>query len=228
MNHRTPLRLLLLALLVPLGVVSLSGCDGSIDELPIDEIPEPETPANITDPVREPVGPADLPHGRALRRMSAAQFNASLTVATGQTWSAYETYAAALGRADFAQVTEEGVEFNVTFEKLVEDAARVTCRAAVTADEAEGVETPVILRHLTSVDRDPIMYRANLEYMLLRFLGATDFNDDDERLSPWMTLLQAPTYDAEGTEAELTDELMAERWTAVCVGLVTHPDFVSY
>lgn len=226
MTKRVPFRLLLLSLWVPLGAVS--ACDGSIDELPMDEIVEPETPANISDPVRDPVGPADLPQGRALRRMSAAQFNASLTVATGQTWRDYETYAAALGRADFAQVTEEGVEFNVTFEKLVEDAARVTCRAAVTADEADGVESPVILRHVTSVERDPVMYRANLEYMLLRFLGATDFAADDERLAPWMTLLQAPTYDAEGTEAELTDELMAERWTAVCVGLVTHPDFVSY
>ena len=160
--------------------------------------------------------------------MSAAQFNASLTVATGQTWADYETYAAALGRADFAEVTEEGTEFNVTFEKLVEDAARMTCRAAVAADGAEGAEEQIILRHLSSVERDPIMYRANLEYLLLRFLGAADFVDDDERLRPWMTLLQAPTYDEEGTEAELTDELMAERWTAVCVGLVTHPDFVSY
>ncbi|MFT5354767.1 MAG: hypothetical protein ACI9KE_001975 [Polyangiales bacterium] len=222
MNHRIPLRLLF-ALLIPLGA-----CDGSIDDLPIDEIPEPVTPANLSEPIRDPVGPADLPQGRALRRMSAAQFNASLTVATGQTWGDYETYAAALGRADFAQVTEEGVEFNVTFEKLVEDAARVTCRGAVTADEAEGAEERIILRHLTSMERDPIMYRANLEYMLLRFLGSADFVDGDERLTPWMTLLQAPTYDAEGTEAELTDELMAERWTAVCAGLVTHPDFVSY
>lgn len=224
MKHQIPFRLLLLALLAPLGA-----CDGSIDELPIDEPPpEPETPENVTDPIREPVGPADLPQGRALRRMSAAQFNASLTVATEQIWNDYETYAAALGRADFAQVTEEGVEFNVTFEKLVEDAARVTCAAAVTADQAEGAGEGIVLRHITAVDRDPIMYRANLEYMLLRFLGASDFVDGDQRLTPWMTLLRAPTYDEEGTEAELTDEIVAERWTAVCVGLVTHPDFVAY
>ena len=155
--------------------------------------------------------------------MSAAQFNASLEIATGQRWSDYERYAAALGRADFAEITEEGAEFNVTFEKLVEDAARKTCRAAVAADIA-GAEDPAILRHASTEDLDEATLVENLEYLLLRFHGSHDLTGaSDERVEPWLNLLLA-----ERPGMEIDAEVMQARWTAVCVGLVTHPEFVSY
>ncbi|MEM6954600.1 MAG: hypothetical protein AAF645_02895 [Myxococcota bacterium] len=198
----------------------LGACDGTIDDVTV-ELPEPTEPVdpgNLSDPVRDPIGPADLAPGRTLRRMTASQFNASLTVATGQVWDDFERYAAALGRADFAEITEEGTEFNVTFEKLVEDAARETCRDAVEAD-LDGASPAVILRHAAVEDAGEAVFRENLAYLLLRFQGKTD----EGAQAPWLALLQAPADD------EMNDaQRMQARWTAVCVGLVTHPDFVAY
>ncbi len=227
MKRQTSLRTFATTLLSAMvSLLGLTACEGAIEGEQMMPPPTPREPDNVDVPVRNPVGPAELPPGRALRRMSAAQFRDSLEVATGQAWADYETYAAALGRADFAEVTEEGTEFNVTFEKLVEDAARETCAAAVEADLDEGGN--IILRRVSIEERSPSAFRANLEYLLLRFWGASNFIDDDPRLAPWMTLLEAPTFDDEGEEAERTDAVMAERWAAVCVGLVTHADFVAY
>lgn len=194
-------------------------CDGQIGDTAV----EPSEPSEVEPtrpPARDPVGDATLPAGRRLRRMTADQFVASLEVATGQRWADYERFAAAMGRADFGEITEEGLELNVTFEKLVEDAARATCEDAVVAD-VEGGDT--ILRHASVSDRDEDAFVANLEYLFLRFLGQP-LAEGDSRLDPWLGLLNAPP--AEG--AEITDATMRRRWTAVCVGLVTHPDFVSY
>ncbi len=157
---------------------------------------------------------------RATRRLSAEQFHRSLTAATGQEWSDYERFAAALGRPDFATVNQESRDISVTFDKLVHDAARVTCRDAVQADVDSA--TDVILRHATLEDREPAKLEENLSYLHLRFLTA-EVASGDERLRPWMDLLGAPFKNDKPPYNE-----MKNRWTAVCVGLATHPDFLTY
>ena len=175
-------------------------------------------------PGKEGEGSAEHPKARQIARLSADQFHRSLEVATGQSWQDYGTYAAALGKPDLAEVTEEGTSFSVSFDKFVHDAARATCRAAVDADLGGMLEgEPVILRHAQVSDRSPLVYTENLQYLLLRFL-AIEVDADDVRLDPWLTLLTAPPPEGE----ELSDDLMADRWWAVCVGLATHPDFLSY
>ena len=198
-------------------------CEGEIDTSATDpDTPELVTPSEWDPPSRESVGEATLPAGRRLRRMSADQFVASLEVATGQRWRDYERFAGAMGRADFAEITEEGTELNVTFEKLVEDAARATCDDAVAADVA-GADPAVVLRHATVEDRDSAAYRENLRYLYLRFLAQKIESDEDPRLAPWLALLSAPA-----DNEMLSDADLRRRWTAVCVGLVTHADFVAY
>src|SRR5688572_20176856 len=49
-------------------------------------------------------GPAEFPAGRRIRRMTADQYMRSLEVATGQTWPDYAEFAAALGKADYAEI----------------------------------------------------------------------------------------------------------------------------
>lgn len=204
-----------------LATMGLVACQGTIEappDVPVDPTEE------VIPPSRDPVGGAELAPGRALRRMTAAQFNRSLTVATGQEWEDFDRYASALGAADFAEVTEEGTEFNVTFEKLVEDAARETCRAAVAADIAREVgEENVILRHASVESREEAEYVSNLSYLFMRFLGQPVLAGDS-RMTPWLGLLNAPPE----PETDLDDTTLRARWTAVCVGLVTHPDFVAY
>lgn len=171
-----------------------------------------------TPPDRDPESPTDVAPGRRLRRLSADQFARSLQVATGQSWSRYAQYAGALGKADWSQITEEGVDIGVTFDKLVTDAARETCGRAVTAPGQ------AIMRYATLSDRpafndDKLL--ANLKYLLLRFHGVDVTADDDPRLTPWLAVLRTGTPPA-------NDTAMGQRWTAVCIGLATHPDFLTY
>ncbi|MBL4633655.1 MAG: hypothetical protein JKY56_07275 [Kofleriaceae bacterium] len=181
---------------------------------------EPEKVPDNTPPLVEPSGFVDTSSQRRVRRLSAEQFHNSLQVATNQAWSKYERFAAALGRADFGETTSEGGDISVTFDKLVHDAARETCLAAVEADVQ--MADNVILRHVSLADRDLPKLSANLRYLFLRFLAVQIDADDDARFSPWLTLLQTKA------DGELSDNDMQMRWAAVCVGLVTHPDFLTY
>jgi len=176
------------------------------------------TDAGSQPPGRDPAGPTDTAPGRRIRRLSADQFARSLQVATGQTWTRYAQYAGALGKADWSQITEEGTDIGVTFDKLVDDAARETCKKAVTAPGQ------AIMRFAALADRPGVAddkLRANLKYLLLRFLGEDVSADDDPRLTPWLGVLTGGT-------PPTTDALMGQRWEAVCIGLATHPDFLTY
>jgi hypothetical protein len=169
-------------------------------------------------PDRDPEGPTDVAPARRIKRLTADQFARSLQVATGQTWSRYAQFAGALGKADWSQITEEGTDLGVTFAKLVTDAARETCGRAVSAPGQ------AILRYATSGDRPgaaDAKIVANLKYLLLRFLGEDVTADDDPRLAPWLAVLRGGTPPA-------TDAAMNQRWVAVCIGLATHPDFLTY
>lgn len=170
-------------------------------------------------PGRDPVGPTDPAPGRRVRRLTADQFARSLQVATGQAWSRYATYAETMGKPDFGELTDEGTDLSVTFDKLVHDAARETCGRAVDLDRTTA--TTVIMRDARPADRDHAKSVANLQYLFLRFLGVAIDAADDARLAPWLTLLEA-------APAPTTDVEMATRWKAVCIGLVTHPDFITY
>lgn len=164
-------------------------------------------------------GPAEFPIGRKIRRMTADQFARSLHVATGQQWPGFAKFAAALGQADFAEITAHDRSLSVTFDKFIHDAALSTCRAAITNDLETG--DTVILRHSTLMGDDTAL-RANLAYLMLRFL-AVDVPTNDERLDPWLAVLNAPS------QLKLSeDEIRRERWVAVCVGLATHVDFITY
>ena len=199
-----------MATLMALCAVGMLGCSDSTD---IDPTPPDKDPGDPTDP-------AD---GRRLSRLTADQFHRSLQVATGQTWSQFENFAATLGRADFVEINDEGRDLSITFDKLVHDAARETCKEAVNADVLAIPAPGVILARATVADRGTPELAANLQYMLLRFFGQKVTDAADARLLPWLELL---THD-DGT-GPITDETMAERWKAVCIGFVTHPDFVTY
>ena len=172
-----------------------------------------------TPPDRDPGSPSELDPGRRVRRLTADQFHRSLQVATGQSWSQFDEYSAALGKADFSEINQEGIDLSVTFDKLVHDAAREACKSAVTADRAG---SDVILRHATVADRGEDEMVANLKYLVMRFLGFRVDTAGDSRLTSWLGLLR------DGDVASLSDDDMALRWEAVCIGLATHPDFLTY
>ncbi len=211
---------------VALAVLALAlACEGVVEEPATRPDPPFEGPTTegVARPEREVVGAAEHPPTRTVRRLTADQFYRSLVTVTGQEWSGYERFANALGRPDLAEVTDEGRDLSVTFAKLVDDASRDTCRAAVVADRTAPAGEGAILRYVSASDRAPAALATNLRYLFLRFLSVEITSDDDPRLEPWMTLLTTPP-----AEGDFTDEAMEDRWQAVCVGLVTHPDFLTY
>jgi hypothetical protein len=181
--------------------------------------------ADSGEPGHHGEGEAEEPAGRRMRRMTAIQFHRSLVTVTGQPWPFFDEFARAMGQADYAEITEEGLELSVTFDKFVHDAALHSCAAAIAADLA-GSDAGIVLRWVAVSERDEVKIRRNLDYMMLRFLGQ-EMQDEDPRVEPWMTLLTA-SPDEDEPFGDIDDELMRERWTAVCMGLVTHPDFVTY
>lgn len=210
-----------------IGVVLLAACQGAIGG-PVDDDPrdpvDPTDPIDADAPIRESVGGADLDDARRVRRLTADQIARSLEVATGQTWRDYDRFAGALGKPDLAEVTDEGLSVSVAFAKLVEDGARATCDAAVNADVDRPAAERVILRHAGPDDASFESHVENLRYLLLRFWAVEVTEPTDERLVPWLGLLSAPRRDGE----ELTNADRLARWKAVCVGLATHPDFLTY
>ena len=241
------------ALTVPLFGVLLSACyagtgfqsetDDSADGLPSGEAGDAEDTGNDPDdaddadddgdsgsPNPDGEGPAELPQGRQIRRLTADQFVRSLEKVTEQPWPDYELYAAAMGKADFAEITEHDRNLSVTFEKFANDAAIATCRAAVDSD-AMG-ETDAILRFATldveeGGELAPLLetdIRANVQYLFLRFLG-DEVALDSPLVDPWVELVLAPMITDDETTAL---DVQRERWAAVCVGFATHVDFITY
>ena len=211
-------------MVLPVLALALA-CEGVVEDPSTGLEPPFEGPTTegVAPPEREVVGPAEHEATRRVRRLTADQFYRSLVTVTGQEWSSYERYADALGRPDLAEVTDEGRDLSVTFAKLVDDASRATCRAAVLADREVPAGEGTILRHVSASDRAPAALATNLRYLFLRFLSVELTSDDDPRLEPWMAVLTTPP-----AEGEFTDRAMEDRWQAVCVGLVTHPDFLTY
>lgn len=199
----------------PPGRVPTDDDEGDDDGEPSDDGPDSGEPGHHGE------GDADEPPGRHMRRMTAAQFHRSLVTVTGQPWPHFDEFAGAMGQADFAEITDESRDLSVTFDKFVHDAALHSCAAAIAAD-GDGSDAGIVMRWVGVAERDLVKIRRNLDYLMLRFLGQ-EMADEDPRVEPWMDLLTA-----EPDEGEIDDELMRERWTAVCIGLVTHPDFMTY
>lgn len=218
-----------LAPLVALCALALvaPACSGSVAGDPPD--PDRDLPPTI-DVDRDPIGSVDDSAARRVRRLTADQWNASLTIATGQTWSDWDENADALGRPDFTMVTEEGEQLSVVFEQLIGEAARETCHAAIVSDRALATsEERAILGAVDLAAPEPAARLANLRRLLLRFHGHDVTSDTDARVTPWLELLDAPLDAADLGSAVRTDEdVEALRWEAICIGLATHSDFLTY
>lgn len=221
---------LLAALLAACGAPGAGdpGTDDPGTDDPGTDDPGTDDPGTGVD--RDPTGPSELDPARAPQRLSAQQLHASLIVATGQRWAGFEDAAATLGRPDFTQTTEEGRQISVAFETLIGEGARATCRAAVAADRALPVESEerAILRGVDLDGPDASARRANLRRLILRFHGHEVVADDDPRASPWLELLDAPIDPADVGRTASAADVEALRWEALCVGLATHPDFLTY
>lgn len=217
-----------------LGVLSallLWGCSSSEPAPVAPPPPMPDPHAVGLTPVGDGALVPDPPPPEApwasRRRMTVDQLDASIRAATGGLfWSdtlgndQLVTLSATLGKPDFIDSTQEDLSVSLLFQKFLGDAARDVCTRMVEGEVAG--ERPVLLMALaepgTAAALTDAAVDANLQQLLLRFHGQ-DFDLASARLSPWRWLYTS-TLHVTG------DPLVA--WRAVCVGLLSHPDFYSY
>lgn len=180
-------------------------------------------------PVAELPLSAEQSPGRSWRRMNIDQLRASIEQATGGlSWTEeqegedvelFEQLAGSLGKPDYLSATEEELAPGLLFQKFLDDAAGSVCRDLVAVDP--GRAEPTFFVHATLDDTpssNPEAIEENLRAALLRFHGRR-LPAGDPALEPYKTLLSTVYADA-------ADMRLA--WRAVCVGLITHPDFYSY
>ena len=198
---------------------------------PIQTDPSTGPGSYLDDAHGTPLGEVDPPDpaedGRPMRRMDIDQLNASLRAVTGGIgWEIdgvdqLEDLASTLGRPDYEQSTAEDLTPSLLFQKFLDDAANHVCEELV-ARESVGEPDNVFLVNATLADTsasNPDAIAADLRGALLRFHGHA-LDEGDPQLEPWRFLFDT-TVDVTGGDTYAA-------WRAVCIGLVTHPDFTLY
>lgn len=192
--------------------------------------------------------------GRGPRRLDVDQFRAALINAVGVTWTQprrilsaefptgsyddpaadmLEMLAGTLGRPDYETSTTESLDPSVTFNKLVGDAARKACRDGITADLGRARAQRILVREVGETDTaasNPTGVRRNLSYLALRF-WARSLPADSPQLEPlYQLFVRASTAPVEGNPmmGGRAAGTPADGWRAVCIALVTDPQFLTY
>jgi len=164
--------------------------------------------------------------------MNLDQLDAALEQATGVAWTerrggvdvrVLTLLAGTLGKPDYIQNTVEDLTPSALFQKFLDDAARTTCEARVRLDLAGGAEAgewgplwgALSLREPPSEEA----LSAQLRALALRFHGQALPDGDSAALAYWRWLYETARLVGGGPEVA---------WRALCVGLITHPDFYSY
>jgi hypothetical protein len=197
-------------------LLALIGCSGEL----------PEGDLTVTDIAEVDLIDPDGSVGRPRRRMNIDQLAVAIEAVTGFPWAEedeqlFERLSGTLGKPEFLDSTEEDLTPGLLFQKFLDDAAKQTCRKRVSADGTapEGERLFIQPADPAADPRlDPEATRVTLQRAVLRFHGRS-LPDSHPDLARWEWLVNT-AYDRTGTG------IVA--WRAVCVGLITHPDFYSY
>lgn len=182
------------------------------------------------------LGLAATPLVRTPGRMRIDQIRRSLEVITGGlTWTEdfgqgetrmLDALGATLGEPDYLLVTEENLEPSLIVAKFMQDAAHRVCTRWVPAELARRPEERTLIRHDGPADSlEPAQVRSALRTLLLRFFARAVPEAraaDDETIGALYELFNnAASTAAEGRAAQ-------DGWLAVCIGLMTDPEFTIY
>ena len=218
-----------------LWLIALAACTGTVEEPAagptrpdLDRDPLTEVPTDFGDPVESGLG--SPPH-RPRRRMDLDQLEASVVRVTGGIgWTerrggrdvgVFQSLAATLGRPDWVQITEEDLEPTALFQKFLDDMARDVCSRLATAERTRPEADRRLLVEVdatTTVETGRAGVDRNLAALLLAYHGRV-VDPCSTELDPWRDLFMT---------AAVADDDPVLGWRAVCVGLMTHPDFYSY
>jgi hypothetical protein len=179
---------------------------------------------------------ADLtspPQSRNARRVSIEMLRRSFPVVFGNdlagqpiTWTVggrtgFDAYTRALGEADYADVVDENLDPSPLYLKFLDDAARDACNKVLAADFARADPAQrALLRYVALTDTAGDALNKNLRYLRLRFHGTHVADADDAPIASFRQLFTDSMAANAGS--------VKEGWRAVCVALVTAPEFSLY
>ncbi|MBX7096381.1 MAG: hypothetical protein K1X89_01600 [Myxococcaceae bacterium] len=185
-------------------------------------------------------GGATGPASSLGQRLTVAQLKASLPVilgtdATGAdiTWkigaaNGFDTRAQALGVPDYIATVDENLEASPLYVKFMNDMARDACGRALTAEAAKAQTDRPVRRFVTTTDTvasNKAAVDANLRFLKLSFHGVKVAPGDDAPIASLRALLDDV---AKGVATPPTAAAMTEGWRAVCVALLTAPEYHLY
>lgn len=231
--------------------LALTACDKSppnhredpppADDLQVDVTPGPDTLPIDHPPIDQP--PVDDGKVSAdVQRVSLHQLERSISAVLGNdangnpiTWmlgnaNGFSRYGPTLGVADFINTTEENLEPSALYLKFAGDMARDVCNRALAADAQRTVATERVITRFAAptdtVQSAPAAVDENLRYLKLRFHGV-HVDGDGAKLAPLKTLFATAVEKAAGTGTP-TAAHVRTGWHAVCVALITDPEFHLY
>ena len=178
------------------------------------------------------VDPTPAASARKLRRMSVKQLRRAIaTVTDGGAWrdsrgrDQLGILEQTLGVPNYIDTTSEDLEASLVFQKFLGDGTRAVCDETVRNDLEMDAEDRVFLRHVepgwdweSATPEQRAAIDQNLAYLKLRITGhGPDSTDDPLERERW--LFRSVTH---GTGDP------AKGWRAVCVGLMSSPEFYLY
>lgn len=176
--------------------------------------------------------PVDDVLGRGRRRMNIDQLEASIKqVSNGLTWTEvasngvetdlFQSLSLTLGKPDFIQSTTEDLSASLLFEKFLSDAANNVCRKLAEKEVTQSMDQRVLMMVVEpdqTLDSAPELVDENMR-LLLRHYHGRNYEPASVELDPWLWLFESATH---------VSNSPSQGWRAVCVGLMTHPDFFSF
>jgi hypothetical protein len=198
-----------------------------------------EEPPPVEPPVANPVDvgltegnpsnlvPPPAPGERDRRRMDIDQLDAAIKQVTGGLYwrvgatNQFTALSATLGKPDFQNSTNEDLAPSLLFQKFLGDAASSVCGELAAVDPQREESARTLIAHASATDTiesNPDAVEANLVGLMLRYHGRTT-EAGSEELNAWRWLFESATH--------VSNDPIAG-WRAVCVGLITHPDFYTY
>ncbi|MDP1823938.1 MAG: hypothetical protein Q8L48_11875 [Archangium sp.] len=176
------------------------------------------------------------PRSAEAQRLTVRQLAQSLPVVLGgNTWmvgsaQGFNARSATLGEPDYLGTVDENLEASSLYQKFMADAARDGCTRAANADAALAANARVLMRFVALTDTvtsNATAVNENLRYLKLRFHGVKVSPADTASLGGLRTVFADAVRGAAGTGTP-TQAHVKEGWRAVCVALLTAPEYHLY
>ncbi|MEM7675217.1 MAG: hypothetical protein AAF449_04340 [Myxococcota bacterium] len=186
-------------------------------------IDEPSQLADPRDQGPAVIDPTSSEIGQVARRITVDQMRQTIPMLFGGiTWTltsrggeapAFDVLSRTLGEPDYIEVTTQNTDPSALFAKFMDDMAGDVCNKAVTRDQQTAdIEQRLVARYPEEIER-------NLRYLRLKLHG---IYVPEDRLDGLEDLAQLYRDVVDSTQSAVG------AWYAVCVAMVTAPEFLTY